>query len=101
MSMPLSATIPPKRRSTDWHCNIGPALSPAKRKIPPPRGHVWLGLGGLLFSLIPYAKLTNVRFSCKQDTLRHLADLVFVERIKLAIRWIALPETAKAVAIRR
>jgi hypothetical protein len=60
-----------------------------------------LAFGGLLFSLIPYAKLTNVRFSCKQDTLRHLADLVLVERIKSAIRRIALPETAKTVAIRR
>src|SRR5689334_2719471 len=45
MSMPLSATIPPKRRSTDWHCNTGPVLSPAKGKIPPPH-HLGSALAG-------------------------------------------------------
>src|SRR5882724_11046626 len=76
MSMPLSATIPPKRRSTDWHCSTGPVLSPAAANLPPPRV-VALGLapeGRPIFLIDRPARLANVGFPCKLDTVRPLVD---------------------------
>src|SRR5229473_1140356 len=84
MSMPLSATIPPKRRSTDWHCNTGPALSPAKDKLPPPPrvGRLGLAFEGRPIFLVDYrAKLTNVGFPCKLHGVRRLVDLLEGARI--------------------
>src|ERR1700730_12657360 len=77
ISMPLSATIPPKRRSTDRHSSTGPALSPAKSNLSPP-GVIDVGSArkaGHFFLSIDIRGQRTLDFHASRMTARHLVHL--------------------------